>query len=61
MENLLEGMSMLLDRGGPVMIPLLILSVCSIADHRADCLLVIPQQSQWWSQNLQTQRDAAVW
>jgi len=31
MENLLEGMSMLLDRGGPVMIPLLILSVCSIA------------------------------
>ena len=31
MQTLLDGMSMLLERGGPVMIPLLILSVCSIA------------------------------
>jgi biopolymer transport protein ExbB len=31
MKTLLDGVMMLLERGGPVMIPLLILSVCSLA------------------------------
>jgi biopolymer transport protein ExbB len=44
MNELLEGLQMLLERGGPVMIPLLVLSVCSLA-------LIIERIIFWTSLN----------